>query len=998
MLILSPSYLLMDISEKAFEDYITEHLCQTHSYRLRASKQNTPHYDKALCLDWELLLEFITATQPDTWEALVKQHGQAIVRQKFLSRLTREIDRRGTLDVLRRGIKDYGCYFQLAYFAPVSTLNPEHQQLYRKNILSVIRQCRYSLINPQDAIDVVICLNGLPIFTLELKNKQTGQTVENAREQYRRDRNPKHEPLLSFKRCLAHFAVDDDEVWMTTRLAGNQTYFLPFNRGNNGAAGNPANPCSYASSYLWEDLFSSDSILDLVGNFIHLAVEDRQGVQRETLIFPRYHQRDAVKKLAVHALEQGTGQHYLIQHSAGSGKSNTIAWLAHRLAFLHNAKNQRVFDSVIVITDRRVLDRQLQNTIRQFEQTPGVVTLIDKHSDQLVEALSTGASIIVCTLQKFPVIVKKVEQLTGRSFAIIVDEAHSSQSGEASKSLKEVLQVQSLEAAEQADSEIDLTGEDLINQSLGLRQRQPNLSFFAFTATPKQKTLELFGEKQPDGSFQPFHLYTMRQAIEEGFILDVLQNYTTFETYFNLLKVAADDPRYEKGQAVSLLRRYVDLHEYTIAHKTALMVEHFCENTQHQIPDEQGNGQAKAMIVTRSRLHAVFYKQAFDDYLKQKNDPIKALVAFSGTVNYNNLDYTEAQMNGFSDKQTAEQFKKSEYRFLIVAEKFQTGFDQPLLHTMYVDKVLSSVAAVQTLSRLNRTHARKAETLVLDFANSTDEIQRAFDPYFEATILSEGTDPNKLYDLQTALEAFNLYTAEQVTEIAELYLRQGEKAAKLQPLLRAIVTRYDYLPEPERRLEFKHRLRSFIRLYVFLSQVITFKDGDLEQLYLFARLLLRVLPAESQKSSFSVAEYADLESYRIQRSFNGKISLGSGSNPLKPLSELADTGLSDAEKVALSEIIADLNRRFGTEFTEGDRVFFAELKTRLTANESLQSSAKINTRENVQLLHDALFDAVLQTMIDRNFEMFKRINDNEDFGRFIRRKIFDQVYQDLSVT
>jgi type I restriction enzyme R subunit len=987
----------MDISEKAFENYIEEYLCHTHGYRCRMSQQKgrSPHYDKNLCLDWELLLEFITATQPDTWKTLEKQHGKATVRQKFLSRLTREIERRGTLDVLRRGIKDYGCYFQLAYFAPVSTLNPEHQTLYRKNILSVMRQCHYSAIETKDAIDLVLCLNGLPIFTIELKNKQTGQTVEDAREQYKRDRDPKSEPLLQFKRCLAHFAVDDDEVYMTTRLEGKQTYFLPFNQGDRGAAGNPLNPYGYASAYLWEDIFSRDSVLDLIGNFIHLTVEERDGTRREKLIFPRYHQHDAVKELATHAREYGTGQHYLIQHSAGSGKSNTIAWLAHRLAFLHNAENQRVFDSVIVITDRRVLDRQLQSTVRQFEQSPGAVVVIDKHSDQLAEALTSGASIIVCTLQKFSVIVSKVKQLTGRHFAIIVDEAHSSQSGEASKSLKSVLRVQSLEEAEQLESEETLTGEDLINQSLEVRQRQPNLSFFAFTATPKQKTLEIFGETRPDGSFHPFHLYTMRQAIEEGFILDVLQNYTTFDTYFNLLKVVADDPRYEKGKAISLLRRYVNVHKYTIAQKTTLMVEHFWENTRHQIPAENGNGQAKAMIVTCSRLHAILYKQAFDAYLKQQGYPIKALVAFSGTVNYNGLDFTEAQMNGFSDKQTAEQFNKPEYRFLIVAEKFQTGFDQPLLHTMYVDKVLSSVAAVQTLSRLNRTHPRKTETMVLDFANHADDIQRAFEPYFEATILSEGTDPNKLYDLQTVLEEFNLYTADQVAEIAELYLRQGEKAAKLQPLLRAIVGRYVYIPVSERRMEFKHRLRSFIRLYAFLSQVITFKDANLERLYLFGRLLLRALPLENQKASLNVREYADLESYRIQKAFSGNLSPNAGSGQLDPLAELEYAGLADPEKAALSEIIADLNRRFGTDFTEGDRIFFAELKTRLATNESLQASAKVNTRENVQLLHDALFDAVLQTMIDSNFEMFKRINDNEAFGQLVRQRIFDQVYRDI---
>jgi type I restriction enzyme R subunit len=989
----------MDITEKAFETHIVNHLCQAHGYRLRVSKQKNDdkgsHYNKFLCLDWETLLEFITATQPDTWKALEKQHGAATVRDKFLQRLTREIERRGTLDVLRRGIKDYGCYFQLAYFKPVSTLNPEHQDLYRKNLFSVVRQCYYSAVEKKDALDIVIFLNGLPIFTLELKNKQTGQTVEKARQQYARDRHPKGEPLLQFKRCLAHFAVDDDEVYMTTRLEGKHTYFLPFNQGYNDGAGNPPNSNGYASAYLWEDIFAPDSVLELIGSFSHLETDERNGSKTEKLIFPRYHQRDAVQNLVAHAQAQGPGQHYLIEHSAGSGKSNTIAWLAHRLASLHNDQNQRVFDSVIVITDRRVLDRQLQNTVRQFEQTPGVVAVIDKHSDQLLEALTSGANIIVSTLQKFPVIVNKVDQLEGQNFAIIVDEAHSSQTGEASKSLKEVLQVQTLEEAEQLESDSALTDEDLINRNMEARGRQPNLSFFAFTATPKQKTLELFGTPQADGSFRPFHIYTMRQAIEEGFILDVLQNYTTFTTYFNLQKKVVDDPHVEKSKTISLLKQEVELNQYTIAQKTALMVEHFWETVRHQIPDSQGHGQAKAMVVTRSRLHAVRYKQAFDDYLKKQKYPIKALVAFSGTVNHQGLDYTEAQMNGFSDKQTVEQFKKPEYKFLIVAEKFQTGFDQPLLHTMYVDKTLSSVAAVQTLSRLNRTYPRKVKTMVLDFANQSDDIQSAFQPYYEATLLSERTDPNKLYDTQALLEECRLYTPEQVAEIADLYLRKGEKASQLQPLLREIVGRYGYIPESDRRLEFKHRLRSYIRLYAFLSQIITFKDPDLERLYLFARLLLRALPQEREKISLRAAEYADLESYRIQKTFSGKIGLQAGVGTLNPLSDLDSAVIQDPEKAALSEIIAEINLRFGTEFTEDDRVFFAELKTRLAGNENLQASAKANTKENVQLLHDALFDAVLQSMIESNFEMFKRINDNEEFGKLVREKIFDQVYQDI---
>jgi len=975
----------MDTSESAFEGYIVEYLTSVHGYRQRDSKA---HYARAMALDWELLLSFITATQPDTWQELERQHGSQTV-VKFQRRLLREIKRRGTLDVLRRGVKDSGCYFQLAYFKPATTLNPEHQERYRKNIFSVIR---YSQVETNDAIDLVLFLNGLPIFTLELKNKLTGQSVANARQQYRNDRPPQNETLLQFKRCLAHFAVDDDEVWMTTKLEGKRTRFLPFNRGYDGAAGNPPNPHGYASAYLWEDVFSSDSVLELVGSFIHIENDD----QPAKLIFPRYHQRDAVRKLIAHTRKNGSGQQYLIEHSAGSGKSNTIAWLTHRLACLHNEHNQRVFDSVIVITDRRVLDRQLQNTVRQFEQVPGVVRVIDKDSTQLAEALMEGADIIVSTLQKFPFVLEKVNAIPGRAFAVVVDEAHSSQTGESTKSLKEVLRVENLEEAEQMEGEAEEpTGEDLINQNMAARGRQPNLSFFAFTATPKQKTLELFGVPQPDGTFSPFHLYTMRQAIEENFILDVLQNYTTFETYFNLLKTAADDPHVEKSKAVSQLKRFVNIHRFPIARKTEMMVEHFWATSRHKIPDVKGVGQAKAMLVTPSRLHAVLYKQAFDDYLKKQAYPIKALVAFSGTVSYHGLDYTETQMNGFPESQTAAQFAKPEYRFLIVAEKFQTGFDQPLLHTMYVDKKLAGVHAVQTLSRLNRIHPYKTETMVLDFINHVEDLEIAFAPYYEATFLSQATDPNKLYDLQDELEAFDLYTTEQVAEIAELYLRKGEKAAKLQPLLRVVVDKYNYIADIEERIRFKHRLQSYINAYAFLSQVITFKDADLERLYLFSRLLQRALPPEKQRERFAVHDLVDLESYRIQQTYSGKINLPHKDGQIDPLTDLEINDLSDPEKAALSQIIQDINERFGTEFSESDRVFFAELKARLIANESLQSSAKNNPPESVRLLYDALFESVLQTMIESNFVMFKRINDDEAFGKVIRKKVFELVYKEL---
>ncbi|HEX9989976.1 MAG TPA: DEAD/DEAH box helicase family protein [Chloroflexia bacterium] len=979
----------MDITERALEDQIESHLVQVHGYRKRAQD----HYSKADCLDWGLVLEFITTTQPDAWRDLVRQHGTA-AEEKFRKRLTQEIERRGTLDVLRRGVKDYGCYFHLAYFAPASSLNTEHTALYSKNILSVLRQCSYST-HTRGELDLVLFLNGLPFATAELKNHLTGQTFEQAKEQYKKDRNPRGELLLAFKRCLVHFAVDDDQVYMTTRLAGSDTRFLPFNRGHANDAGNPPNPQGYASSYLWEEVLSPASVLELVGSFAHVQATERDGKKSEDLIFPRYHQRDAVRSLVAHARQHGPGQQYLIQHSAGSGKSNSIAWLAHRLSTLHDSHDARVFDSVVIITDRRILDRQLQDTVKQFEQTPGVVRVIDKDSAQLAQALEDGDDIVVTTLQKFPFVVGKIGALKGHRFAVIVDEAHSSQTGESTKSLKQVLSAATLEEAEQLDSEEIPTGEDLINRSMQARGSQPNLSFFAFTATPKQKTLETFGTRH-GSAYAPFHHYSMRQAIEEQFILDVLQNYTNYDTYFNLLKTVESDPRYEKTRTVTLLRRYVDLHEHTIALKTALMVEHFLANTMHRIPDDKGHGQAKAMLVTRSRLHAVLFKQAFDAYLRTRNLPIKALVAFSGAVDHDGLEYTEPQMNGFPDTQTASTFNMPEYRFLIAAEKFQTGFDQPLLHTMYVDKVLSGVAAVQTLSRLNRTHHRKTETMVLDFGNTAEDIQQAFQPYYETTILSEGTDPNRLYDLQRSLDDFRLYTESQVAEVAEIFLRQGEKAARLQPLLMSVVSEYRKIEDGKQRAAFKHHLRQYVRHYAFLSQVIPFKDRDLERLYLFARLLLYKLPTENEQLPSDVLDKVDLETYRIQQLSSGGISLTNGNGSLDPLADLEAAALAQSEQASLSQIIKDINERFGTSFTEADRVFFAELKTRLAANESLQASARINVPDNVRLLHDAIFGQVLHSMIENNFDMFKRINDDPAFGDAIRAAVFDQVYKDLT--
>ncbi|MEZ4865552.1 MAG: type I restriction endonuclease [Caldilineaceae bacterium] len=998
---------MMDISEKGFEAEIETQLHTQHGFRLRAGqkrKQNA-HYDVDYCLDVDLFLEFITATQPEAWSQLQEQHGTEVV-PKFLRRLDSQLRRRGALHVLRNGIKDYGVFFDLAYFKPATTLNPEHQIKYGQNIFSVVRQLYYSAKN-NNSIDLVLFLNGLPIITLELKNKLTGQESVDAIIQYQRNRNPQGEPLLAFKRCLIHFAVDGDNVYMTTHLKGDSTFFLPFNKGHDGGAGNPINRDGYATSYLWEEIFAPDSLLELIADFIFVEVDEEDSSER--LVFPRYHQRDCVRQLVDHAKEHGAGQRYLIQHSAGSGKSKSIAWLAHRLASLHNVENRRVFDSVIVITDRRILDRQLRSAVVQFEKQMGVVQAIDRDSGQLLKALEGGSEIIVTTLQKFPVVIEKIRELEkekagatdafaaamrGRRFAIIADEAHSSQSGETSKSIKQVLSVQ--DAEDGADAELP-TGEDLINESMSRRGRQRNLSFFGFTATPKAKTLELFGEQRPDGSFGPSHLYTMRQAIEEKFILDVLENYTVKETFFNLIKTLDDDPRLPKSRAIGQLKRYVSLHEFTIAQKAAIIVEHFWGTVRHRIPNAQGQGQAKAMIVTRSRLHAVRYKRAFDRYLKEQGYDAVALVAFSGEIEDEGQKYTEANMNGFPEAQTAGTFNKPNSRFMIVAEKFQTGFDQPLLHTMYVDKVLSGISTVQTLSRLNRTHPAKTETMVLDFANKADDIQKAFQPYYEVTLLSEASDPNKLYDLYDTLADFELYEDEEVTAVAELFLTEGEKARALQPLLRTVATRFSYIADQTRRESFRHHLQSYVRLYAFLSQIIPFQDADLERLYLFGRLLLRMLPQEHAKPMLNLREHIDLESYRIQQSFSGSIALEGENGKLDPAAEHPMNAGEDEEQSPLSLIIADLNERFGTEFDEGDKVFFTELKTRMANHESIKQSAQVNTREHVMLLFESLFPGVLQTMIETNFDLYKRVTEEADFRSTVVAMLFNEVYKELMV-
>jgi type I restriction enzyme R subunit len=1000
----------LEISERSFEETIEcgllQHGPDACADDTMAARETSPPYgdtppggyrrrqpegyDRALCLLPRDVVDFVLATQPKEWNKLEQHHGAA-VKDQFLKRLAAAIERRGALDVLRNGIKDSGVKFRLVYFRPATGLNEETRRLHAANLFAVVRQVRYSTKN-ENCLDLVLFLNGIPIFTAELKNPLNAQDVEDAIRQYKTDRDPR-EPLLAYGRCLAHFAVDPDLVYVTTRLAGAKTRFLPFNQGKYGGAGNPPVPPtrkSYATAYLWEETWSRDSVLDLVRQFIH-EVEEEDEKGRKTgqrfLIFPRYQQLDCVRRLVTDARAIGAGQRYLIQHSAGSGKSFTIAWLAHQLATLHDARDRRVFDSIVVITDRRVLDRQLQTTMRQFEQTLGVVENIDATSRQLKEALESGKTIIVTTLQKFPVIVKEIGELPGKRFALIVDEAHSSQSGESTKSLKAVLFSGSLEAAEHEEAAAETPEEELesaILAEMEKRGRLPHLSTFAFTATPKPKTLELFGTKRAEGQFEPFHPYRMRQAIEEGFILDVLANYATYKAYWRLLKKVEDDPRYDKKKAEYLLKSFVELHPHAIGAKVKICVEHFAAKVQGEI-----GGKAKAMIVTRSRLHAVRYKLVVDKYLVERGYPFKPLVAFSGTVQDGGQSYTESGMNGFPEAQTAKTFERPEYRFLIVANKFQTGFDQPLLHTMYVDKKLGGVGAVQTLSRLNRTHPEKKGTMVLDFANESDEIKAAFEPYYETTLLSEATDPNLPYEVQTRLAAFPIYTEADVDAFAKVYFDSKATQDRLYAVLAPVVERFKALPEEEQR-DFRGQLTDYVRLYAFLAQVLTFADADLEKLYVFARHLRRLLPADRAELPREVQQNIDMESYRIQQTGSGKIALERRPGVLDPVSTKSRYDLDAEELETLSRIIAELNERFGLNLGPEHRVTLGQMIEKLDDDAALDAAARVNTRENVRLTFDQKVEQVIQEIVDSNFDLYKRITDDRTFGEAIKNLLFDQ--------
>ena len=996
-------------NEAAFETVIETHLLDNGYVSV-----DRESFDRERAIFPEVVLAFIRKTQEKEWGKLEALHGDKTGEQ-ILTDLCKWMDQNGALATLRHGFKCYGRTLHVAFFKAAHELNPELEVRYAANRLGLTRQLHFSP-RSEKSLDVTLSLNGIPIATLELKNPLTGQTVEEARRQYKHDRDPR-ECIFEFKRrTLVHFAVDTESVLMTTRLAGTATHFLPFNKGCDGGAGNPPDPAgrTYRTAYLWEEVLQRDSLLDLLARFIHLQIEEKrddQGrkVKKETMIFPRYHQLQAVRMLVDAARREGVGHNYLVEHSAGSGKSNTIGWLTHRLASLHDAANQRVFDSVIVVTDRVVLDQQLQDTIYQFEHKRGVVQQIDESSRQLAEALENAVPIIITTLQKFPFVSKQLIKLaekrgetstgtlTTRRCAVIIDEAHSSQGGETATELKGVLGGEDLreEAKRRAADEGHEDMEELF-RSMAKRGRQANLSFFAFTATPKHKTLAVFGR-----AGQPAHRYTMRQAIEEEFILDVLKSYTTYATYFKLLKACDDDPHVERKKAAKALARFMKTHPVNVSQKTEVMVEHFNAVSRHKI-----GGRAKAMVVTGSRLEAVRYKLRFDEYIEKKGYPIKTLVAFSGTVQdkkFKDVTYTEEGMNlGIREKELPEKFASQEYHVLLVAEKYQTGFDQPLLHTMYVDKRLAGIQAVQTLSRLNRIHPLKEDTFVLDFVNDRQEIREAFKTYYEGVKMGEEVDPAHMYQIKSELDAAGVYLAEEVARFCDVYFKpkQRQSAMDHQAMNAALdpaVSRFTVRQrDDENEAElWRGKTQDYRNLYGFLSQVIPYQDSDLERLYVFLRHLAAKLPRRKAGPAYQFDDEVRLEYYRLQKISEGSISLSDGyARALDGPNEVG-TGMVREKPVTLSQLIDDLNQRFGTDFNQADQLFFDQLTETTVGDERLQQAAKVNPEDKFSLVFGNLLEALMLERMDQNEALVARYMGDPQFQRQVAARLAKDAYQRL---
>ena len=967
---------MLRYTETDFEDHIEQHLNQSRYRSLQSS-----HYDKSLCLIPSEMLRFIQMTQLETYHKLERQHGED-TPQKLMLRISNQVKSRGVLDVLRKGVKDRGCDFTLTYFLPSSGMNPDHQKRYAQNRFSLIRQLHYSQRN-EKSLDMVLFLNGLPLITMELKNSLTGQTVTDAEKQYRTDRDPR-EPLFRFKRCLVHFAVGNEKVSMTTHLQGGKTRFFPFNKGIE----NPVNPNGHKTAYLWEDILHPDNLMALINNFIHeqettekvydsktKTVEDEK---HQVLVFPRYHQLDVIRQLQVAIVEEGVGNNYLIQHTTGSGKSNSIAWLAHLLTHFYRSRTHtnRIFDSIIVVTDRLILDKQLQETIKQVGQVEGVVHAVDENSAQLRGFLESGKSIIISTIQKFSVIAEQIGKLKSKTFAVIIDEAHSSQSGESARNLRASLSKRIEEGVNEDDADEVSDIDAKILEQMEQRSMQDHISYFGFSGTPKNKTLELFGRKDADGKYVPFHVYSMRQSISEGFTLDVLQNYTTFKRYFQLVKSVSEDREYEKARTLRTLKNYVDLQPHSMEIKTRIMLEHFTEHTEKTI-----KGKGRAMLVTPSRLHCVRYKQEFDKQMRDMKLPYGCLVAFSGTVHDtdNAVDYTENGMNELPPSTSiADSFKDPQYRILIVANKFQTGFDEPLLQTMYVDKRLDGLQCVQTLSRLNRVAPGKTDTLVLDFVNEPEQIQEAFQEYYQTTTLAEETDPNRLYDLQSELEGFALYDEDTINQFCFIFYDPDQPDELLQGILDGVVEKWAEL-ETEDKAKFRSTLQSYIRLYGYISQLITFTDVALEKLYIFSRSLNKKLPKRDHPDLNDVLSSVDLDSFRVQRIHDSlQLSLEPEDSEVPGIGSDVAT-VRDPEQDFLSNIIQALNKAHQTDFTTEDKVDLENIYQKVRQHDRLRQIINgDNSETNKRRKFNDVIDEILLGFVNSKLELYTKLSKSSN--------------------
>ncbi|WP_299459999.1 type I restriction endonuclease [uncultured Microscilla sp.] len=980
--------------EADFEAHIVNYLTTQDHYQEISAKA----YDKTLCLIPEELIEFIKTSQPKAYQALQKQYGAA-TDEKITANVATHLRKHKTLHGLHHGVKDRGQKLDLVYFKPAHTKTPEHARWYAQNRLTVVRQLRYSSQH-NNSIDLVWFVNGIPVATAELKNALTGQNHVQAMRQYQQDRDPRGEPLLEFQRCLVHFAVGTEQVYMTTHLRGKSTFFLPFNQGLKNH-----HPQGYAVGYLWEDVLTKDSLLDLIQNFISLQTNTSKEYNAKTqrleekktpvLLFPRFHQRRAVHRLLAALRQSNTGTNYLIQHSAGSGKSNTITWLAYCLANFYQAPQhpRAMFDSVIVVTDRRVLNRQIQDNMRQLDKRSGVVAYLDNRSSSadLRQAIEEGKRVIITTIQKFPYISDAVAGFANRKYAILIDEAHSSQSGETSRHMRKALSLADA-AAQEADTP---TLDDIITEDIERKGQQPNVWQFAFTATPKPKTITLFGT-MINGQKRAFDEYTMEQAIKEGFIRDVLQNYMSFKRYYKLAtRQDVPDQEYDKKKTVRVLSNYVDLQDHAIETKARIMLEHFASHTQNEIL-----GKARAMLVTRSRLHAVRYQRKFEEVMREMNLPYGALVAFSGKVHdpETGEDYTEAGMNALQGRVSIpEALKLPQYRILIVANKFQTGFDEPLLHTMFVDKQLGGANAVQTLSRLNRTTKVKTSTMVLDFVNEPEQIQADFQHFYGGNYIPEDllTDPNILYHLLTELEQSQVYEPQEVEMFAEVFFTLPNEQERLQKVLDVVVTRFEQLPNDEGKAAFKGNLQRFNKMYKFLSQIMTFADPDLEKHYVFFIGLIKKLPYATQQLPLDVVNDVELDSYRVQYQYTTHLELESGDGETEGLQPGGSNQNAEEEADWLSKIIQTLNDAFGADLTEEDKVEVKKMRQLVYDDDELMSYFNAqNSKDNIQDKFNGVIDNLLLNFINTKLDFYSKMT-NDKVNASLKNAWFTELYNRL---